>query len=43
MISPNQILRSLPPLQAGKIKAMTISFVRKIPKDLYDEIVAHAK
>ncbi|KAK5150988.1 hypothetical protein LTR04_006689 [Oleoguttula sp. CCFEE 6159] len=41
--SPNQILRSFPPLQAAKIKAIAISFVRKIPEDLYEQIVVHAK
>jgi len=41
--SPNQILRSFPTLQSGKIKAMAISFVRKIPRDVYDQIVAHAQ
>lgn len=41
--SPNQILRSLPPLQAANIKAIAISFVRKIPDELYEQIVSHAK
>ncbi|KAG8630099.1 hypothetical protein KVT40_001718 [Elsinoe batatas] len=41
--SPNQILRSFPPLQAAKIKAYAINFVRKIPEDLYEEILKHAK
>ncbi|KAG9859404.1 cell division control protein-like protein, partial [Aureobasidium melanogenum] len=41
--SPNQILRSFPPLQASKIKPMAISFVRKLPDDLYQQIVDHAK
>ncbi|KAI9711392.1 MAG: hypothetical protein M1828_001937 [Chrysothrix sp. TS-e1954] len=41
--SPNQILRSLPALQSAKIKAMAISFIRKIPNEIYDEIVLHAK
>ncbi|RZM26565.1 MAG: hypothetical protein EOO88_16525 [Pedobacter sp.] len=41
--SPNQILRSLPPLQASKIKPMAISFVRKLPEDLYQQVVDHAK
>ena len=39
---PNDILRQLPNLQAAKIKAVAISFLRKIPDDLYLEIVAHA-
>ncbi|KAK4987948.1 CDC16 protein [Elasticomyces elasticus] len=41
--SPNQFLRSLPPLQAAKIKGLAISFVRKLPDDLYEQIVSHAK
>lgn len=41
--SPNQILRSFPPLQAASIKAYAINFVRKIPTDLYEQIVNHAK
>ncbi|KEQ69288.1 TBC-domain-containing protein [Aureobasidium namibiae CBS 147.97] len=41
--SPNQILRSFPPLQASKIKPMAISFVRKLPEDLYQQVVDHAK
>lgn len=41
--SPNQILRSFPTLQAANIKAYAINFVRKIPDDLYAEILAHAK
>ncbi|PNS20255.1 Cell division control protein 16 [Sphaceloma murrayae] len=41
--SPNQILRSFPPLQAASIKAYAINFVRKIPRELYEEILNHAK
>lgn len=41
--SPNQILRQFPPLQAAKIKAMAISFVRMTPPDLYQEIIDHGK
>ncbi|GAB7341318.1 hypothetical protein MBLNU457_7587t1 [Dothideomycetes sp. NU457] len=41
--SPNQILRSFPSLQAANIKAYAINFVRKIPDDLYAEIIDHAK
>jgi len=41
--SPNQILRSFPALQASSIKAYAINFVRKIPDDLYAEILDHAK
>ncbi len=41
--SPNQILRSFPPLQAEKIIAVATSFVGKIPHDIYEQIVTHAK
>lgn len=41
--SPNQVLRSFPPLQASKIKALAISFVPRLPEDLYQRLVDHAK
>ncbi|KAF2204638.1 cell division control protein 16 [Delitschia confertaspora ATCC 74209] len=41
--SPNQILRSLPPLQASKIIQVATSFAAKIPEHIYEEIVNHAK
>lgn len=41
--SPNQILRSLPPLQAARTKELALSFVDKIPDDLFQEIMDHAK
>jgi cell cycle arrest protein BUB2 len=41
--SPNKLLRSFPPLDAEKIISLTVSFVRKIPDDLYAELVHHAK
>ncbi|KAL1971766.1 hypothetical protein VTN31DRAFT_1854 [Thermomyces dupontii] len=41
--SPNKVLRSFPPLDAEKIISLTVSFVRKIPADLYAELVDHAK
>ncbi|KAI9679908.1 MAG: hypothetical protein M1817_004923 [Caeruleum heppii] len=41
--SPTKILRSFPPLQASEIKAWAISLIKKIPDELYDEIVIHAK
>lgn len=41
--SPNKVLRSFPPLDAEKIISLTVSFVRKIPDDLYAELVDHAK
>ncbi|KAF2403821.1 TBC-domain-containing protein [Trichodelitschia bisporula] len=41
--SPNQILRSFPPLQAGKIKALTISFVARLPDELYRRLIEHVR
>jgi cell cycle arrest protein BUB2 len=41
--SPNKVLRVFPPLQASKIKMITISLVKKIPESVYEEIVMHAK
>jgi cell cycle arrest protein BUB2 len=41
--SPNQILRSLPPLQATKIIQVATSVAAKIPSNIYEEIVNHAK
>ncbi|KAI9813141.1 MAG: hypothetical protein M1827_004362 [Pycnora praestabilis] len=41
--SPTKILRSFPPLQAAKVKMIAISLVRKIPDDVYNDIVMHAK
>ncbi|KAJ5855475.1 uncharacterized protein N7529_009419 [Penicillium soppii] len=41
--SPNKILRSFPPLDAKEIIALTVLLVRKIPEDLYAEMIAHAK
>jgi cell cycle arrest protein BUB2 len=42
-ISPNKLLRSFPPLQAKDIIALTVLLVRKIPDDVYAEMVNHAK
>jgi cell cycle arrest protein BUB2 len=42
-ISPNKLLRSFPPLEADKVISLTVSFVRKIPDDLYGDLVDHAK
>jgi cell cycle arrest protein BUB2 len=36
------VLRSFPALQADVIKSMTIAIIKKIPDDVYAEIVAHA-
>lgn len=41
--SPTKILRSFPPLQAETIKELTLTLIKKIPDDVYAEIVAHAK
>lgn len=41
--SPNKILRSFPPLDAKEIIALTVLIVRKIPEDLYAEMIDHAK
>jgi cell cycle arrest protein BUB2 len=43
MRSPNQVLRSFPPLQASKIKALSISFVSRLPEELYQRLLDHAK
>jgi cell cycle arrest protein BUB2 len=41
--SPTKILRSFPPLQAEIIKEVTLTLIKKIPDDVYAEIVMHAK
>lgn len=41
--SPTKILRSFPPLQAETIKEVTLTLIKKIPDDVYAEIVSHAK
>ncbi|KAG5289572.1 cell division control protein [Histoplasma ohiense] len=41
--SPNKILRSLPALDAKEIIALTVLIVRKIPDNLYEELVTHAQ
>ncbi|KZZ91832.1 Rab-GAP/TBC domain protein [Moelleriella libera RCEF 2490] len=40
--SPNKVLRSFPPLNANLIKSVTIGIIKKIPVDLYADIVSHA-
>jgi len=42
-LSPNQILRNLPSLNAAKIIQQATSLAAKIPEDMYEEIVNHAK
>ena len=41
--SPGKLLRSFPPLHAKEIIALTVNLVRKIPSDLYEELVHHAE
>jgi cell cycle arrest protein BUB2 len=41
--SPTKILRSFPPLQAEMIKEVTLTLIKKVPDDVYADIVAHAK
>ncbi|KAK2741007.1 hypothetical protein FQN55_008562 [Onygenales sp. PD_40] len=41
--SPNKILRSFPALDAKEIIALTVLIVRKIPDNLYEELVTHAQ
>ncbi|KAK2737031.1 hypothetical protein FQN57_000480 [Myotisia sp. PD_48] len=41
--NPNKILRAFPPLETKEIIALTVLIVQKIPKDLYEELLVHAK
>ncbi|KAF2186925.1 TBC-domain-containing protein [Zopfia rhizophila CBS 207.26] len=41
--SPGQILRNFPLLQAKKTIGIATSFAYKIPEDVYEEIINHAK
>lgn len=41
--SPVNILRSFPPLDAKDIISLTLLVVRKVPREIYDEVVHHAK
>ena len=41
--SPTKLLRSFPPLQAKLIVEITVSNLRKIPADIYKELVHHAE
>ncbi|KAM5456471.1 CDC16 protein [Microsporum canis] len=40
---PNKILRSFPPIDAKETIALTVLVVQKIPSDLYEELLLHAK
>ncbi|KAI9745180.1 MAG: hypothetical protein M1818_001458 [Claussenomyces sp. TS43310] len=41
--SPTKILRSFPPLQAETIKQLALTLIKKLPDDVYAEMLAHAK
>lgn len=41
--SPTKLLRSFPPLQAKLIVEITVGNLRKIPADIYEELVHHAE
>ncbi|KAL8781385.1 MAG: hypothetical protein Q9213_006040 [Squamulea squamosa] len=41
--SPTKLLRSFPPLQAKLIIEITVSNLRKIPAEIYEELVHHAE
>ncbi|EOD48753.1 putative mitotic check point protein [Neofusicoccum parvum] len=41
--SPNQILRSLPPLQAKSIIGLVVANAQRIPEDVYQQMIDHAK
>lgn len=41
--SPTKILRSFPTLQADMVKEVTLTLIKKIPDDVYAEIVMHAR
>ncbi|CCU76747.1 hypothetical protein BGHDH14_bgh03213 [Blumeria hordei DH14] len=41
--SPTKTLRSLSPLQAETVKEVTLNLIRKIPREIYAQIVDHAK
>ncbi|KAF7561121.1 hypothetical protein G7046_g3015 [Stylonectria norvegica] len=40
--SPNKVLRSFPQLNADLVKTVTIGIIKKIPDDVYADIVSHA-
>lgn len=42
LCSPNKLLRSFPSLNADLVKSVTIGIIKRIPDDLYAEIVSHA-
>ena len=40
---PGGMLRSFPPLKAKTVVGLVLSFVKVIPRDLYEELVAHVR
>lgn len=40
--SPMKLLRKLPPLNSRKVIALSVSFLRKIPQDVYSLLACHA-
>jgi hypothetical protein len=40
--SPMKLLRKLPPLNSRKVIALSVSFLRKIPQDVYTLLASHA-
>jgi cell cycle arrest protein BUB2 len=41
--SPMKLLRQFPPLNAKTIISVAVSLVRKIPSELFDQVVDHAR
>jgi cell cycle arrest protein BUB2 len=41
--SPMKLLRQFPPLNAKKIIDMTVRLVKRIPAELFDQLVDHAR
>lgn len=39
---PMKLLRKLPPLNSRKVIALSVSFLRKIPQDVYTLLASHA-
>src|SRR5579862_4835332 len=39
---PMKLLRKLPPLNSRKVIALSVSFLRKIPQDVYALLASHA-
>jgi len=37
-----KLLRKLPPLNSRKVIALSVSFLRKIPQDVYTLLASHA-